>query len=67
MDRDLVALDRDHDDDLEEIPRRVRTDEKPTVGIFAGVFKREGMVDGVEDVFVGSRSAERFRSERSCA
>lgn len=53
MNHDLVTLDGDHDDHFQEVAGRVRADEKPTIGIFPGVFECERMVNGVEDVFVG--------------
>jgi hypothetical protein len=37
------------DDHLEEVARAIRTDDKPTVGIFDD----QSMIDGVEDVLVG--------------
>lgn len=50
---ELAALGRDRDNHLRGIPGGVGADEQPTVGISAGVFECERMVDGVEDVFVG--------------
>lgn len=53
MDRDLGAFRSDHHDHLEQVPGRVWADDKPAVGVFAGVFKCECMVDCVEDVCDG--------------
>lgn len=41
------ALDGHQDDDLKQVAGSVRPDDHPTVGIFAGVFDSERMVDGV--------------------
>jgi hypothetical protein len=53
VDGDLRAFGRDHDDDLKQVARRVWADEQPSVGIFAGILKRECMVDRVDDVWIG--------------
>jgi len=38
--------------DLEQVARAVWADDEPAVGVFAGVFDEERMVDGVVDVVV---------------
>lgn len=49
----LPAL-RDEDDDLEEIPRSVRPDEQPAIGVVAGVFDDQCMINGMDDLLVGN-------------
>lgn len=59
MDRELVALGSRQDDHLQEVARTIRPDDEPTVGIFAGIFDDQSMIDGVEDIFVGDAALSR--------
>jgi hypothetical protein len=43
MNREPVPLDRCQDDHLKQIDSAIRSDDQPTVGIFAGVLDRECM------------------------
>ena len=52
MDRELSVLDGHQHNHLQELAGALRPDDQPTVGIFAGVFDSERMVDGVMDVLV---------------
>lgn len=53
MDDQLVVLGGDKDDDLEQVGGSVRADDQPSVGVFAEVVDNQGVLDGVDDVFVG--------------
>jgi hypothetical protein len=53
VDRDLVALGRDHHHHLEQVPCVIRADDEPAVRAFSGVFDCQRMVDRVEDAWVG--------------
>ena len=53
MDDDLAAFHQDHHDHFEEVAGSAGTNEQPTVRVFASIFGRERIVDGVDDVFVG--------------
>jgi len=50
VDRELGALDGGQNDHLEQVAGPIRPDDQPTVGIFAGVFDSERMVDGMMDI-----------------
>jgi DNA-directed RNA polymerase specialized sigma24 family protein len=52
VDRELGVLNRRQSNHVQEIAGAISTDDQPTVGIFAGVFDGERMVDGVMDVLV---------------
>lgn len=52
MDRELGVLDGRQDDHLKQVARSIGPEDQPAVGIFAGVFDSERMVDGVIDVLV---------------
>jgi len=47
VDHQLGVLAGHQDDDLEQVAGPIRPDGQPTVGVFAGIFDRERMVDGV--------------------
>jgi hypothetical protein len=49
----LGSLGGDQHDDLEHVDGAVWAEDEPAVWVFADVFDGKGMVDGVEDVFVG--------------
>jgi hypothetical protein len=53
VDHELVALGSRHDDHLQEVARAIRPDDKPTVGVFTGIFDSQSMIDGVEDILIG--------------
>jgi hypothetical protein len=61
VDRELVALGSRQDDHLEEVARAIRPDDEPTVGIFAGIFDDQSMIDGVEDILVDAVLSRRVR------
>jgi len=50
---DKLAVGGDQHNDLEQVASPVRAKGEPTVGIFAGVFDDERMVDRVLHVVVG--------------
>jgi hypothetical protein len=52
VDRQLCALVREEDNDLERVPSAIRPDDEPAVRIFSGILDGERMVDCVADVFV---------------
>lgn len=51
MNGDLTLV-GDQDDDLKEVAGAVWADDQPAVGILAGVFHRERVLDGVDDVCI---------------
>jgi len=52
MDRELGVLHGHEYDDLKQVCGAVRSDDQPTVGVFAGVFDDKRMVNGVLNVAV---------------
>lgn len=52
MNDHLGALSGDEDDDLEEVPGTVRTDDEPAIRILTNVFDRRGVLDSVKHVVV---------------
>lgn len=53
MDDDLVAFTADEDDEFEEVAGRVRSEDQPPIGILAQVVHDQGVLDGMEHVFLG--------------
>lgn len=53
MDGDLSALKSRQDDHLKEIPCGIRAEQKPAIGVVAGIFDSKGVIDGVENVIIG--------------
>jgi hypothetical protein len=45
VDRELVVLDGRQDNHLQEVAGAIRPDDEPAVGVFAGVFDGERMVE----------------------
>jgi hypothetical protein len=52
VDRELTVLDGRQNNHLQEVAGPIGPNDQPAVGIFAGVFDGERMVDGVMDVLV---------------
>jgi hypothetical protein len=65
VDRGLRAFRGDHHCHLQQIASMIGTDDKPAVGILAGVFECERMICRVEDVCISdtvfARRAANFR------
>ena len=57
VDDQLVAFCGDEYDEFEEVGGLVRTDDEPSVWVFAEVVDNNRMVDSVEDVVVGDAVA----------
>jgi hypothetical protein len=67
VDRELCVLDGHQDSHLKKVARPIGPDDQPAVGIFAGVFDSERMVDGVMDVLVDDTVLSRADSWISTA
>ncbi len=49
----MIGFDSKQDNDFQEVPGAVGTDEQPSVWFLSNIFNRERMVDSVEDVLIG--------------
>jgi len=63
VDDQLHVLDGGHDHDLQEVAGPVRSDDKPAIGIFSGIFDGEGTIDGVKHVLLADAVLSRRAME----